>query len=424
MKKERKEALLRCFPSLTANLAERLKGKGAKNFVVMLTHGNELFARCYHRYCNGNIVERQRYVFAQDGCCRYGSEDGVSWTIRTEFREPVFCSASYGYTFDNSYTVLNFNAVKQSCMRYSGVKNYGGSLLMEYMRLYCRHPNIEYLMKSGYDALISEVVTGYWGGITKLEVSRRINWKSNNLLKMLGLNRTEFKLLKGSERYYEAYSQWREKYPGFKPAELLTIARVFQCRIGTVESLMKLTDVRLPRIAEYLSGGDIIDLDYLDYLQQCRDLEYNTSDTAICMPHDFNAMHTRLSQIVKYRQSEEARRIFKENYPLRKALEFSSGNYLIRQPESMDEIIAEGAALKHCVGGYAERHARGKLNILFIRRADKPDEPYFTIELSNGGDIVQVRGLRNCSPPKSVQKFIEQYKQHIANVFRKARKTA
>ncbi len=423
MKKERKEALLRCFPSLTAELAEQLKGKGARNFVVMLTLGDEVFARCYHRYCNGDIVERQRYVFAKDGCCRYGSEDGVSWTIRTEFREPVFCSASYGYTFDNSYKVLNFNAVKQSCMRYSGAKNYSGSLLMEYMRLYCRHPNIEYLIKSGYGVLIKEVVTGYWGKSIKLKVSRRINWRSNNLLKMLGLNRTEFKLLKGAEKYYEDYCVWRESYPDFKPAELLTIAKVFQCQIGTVGVLTELTDVRLPRIAQYLYNGKISSHDYLDYIRQCHDLEYNTSDTAICMPHDFEEMHTRLSQI-KYKQSEEERKQFENNYPLRKALEFSSGRFMIRQPESLDEIIAEGAALKHCIGGYAERHARGKLHILFIRRTDKPDEPYFTMELSKDGDIVQVRGLRNCSPSESVQNFIKQYKQHIANVFRKERKTA
>ncbi len=423
MKKERKEALLRCFPSLTAKLAEQLKGKGARNFVVMLTLGDELFARCYHRYCNGDIVERQRYVFAKDGCCRYGSEDGVSWTIRTEVREPVFCSASYGYTFDNSYTVLNFNAVEQSCMRYSGAKNYSGSLLMEYMRLYCRHPNIEYLMKSGYDALISEVVTGYWGGVTKLEVSRWINWKSNNLLKMLGLNRDEFKTLKGSENLYEPYRKWRDKYSKYKPEELLTLAKVFHWNFGEAERFLQITGVRLPRLAEYLSGQRIMPYDYRDYLDQCKELQYNLHDTAICMPHNFNAMHERLSEIIEYRQSEEVQKLFEENYPQRKDLEFGSGKYIIRQPESMDEIIDEGSKLHHCVGGYAKRHARGKLHILFIRQSEKPDKPYYTMELSTDGKIVQVRGLRNCDPPKTVQKFIEQYKQHIANVFRKARKT-
>lgn len=426
MKQERKEALLRAFPAVSDKLIERMKGKGkgAYNFVVLLTHGDELFARCFHRYYGGELVERQRYVFAQDGCCRYGSKDGNIWTILTKFREPLFCSPSYGYCFDNSYTVLNFNAVKQSCMRYSGAKDYGGSLLMEYLRLYCKHPNIEYLMKSGYGVLIKEIVTGYWGSAIKLETSRRINWKSNNLLKMLGLNRTEFKLLQGHELYYENYCWWREKYPQFKPDKLLLMARVFGCESGTVESLEKLTDVRLPRIAEYLDNGGINTHDYLDYLKQCRELRYNTSDTAICMPHDFNAMHTRLSKIIEYRHSEETRRLFDENYPQRKKLEFTDEKYIIRQPESLGEIISEGKALSHCVGGYAERHAKGKLHILFIRQSDKPNKPYYTMELSTDGRIVQIRGLGNCDPTKEVQEFIEQYKRHISNVFEKARKTA
>lgn len=424
MKKERKEALLRVFPAVPDELMRKMKGKGSYNFAVFLTRGDELFARCFHRYCRGELVERQRYVFAKDGCCRYGSKDGNIWTILTEFREPVFCSPSYGYTFDNSYLALNLNAAKRSCMRYSGVERYFNSLPMEYLRLYCKHQNVEYLVKSGYDVLISRVVTGYWGGRTRLETSRRINWKSNNLLKMLGLNRTEFKLLQGQERYYENYCQWREKYPNFKPEELLVMAKAFGYELGTVEVVETLTSIRLPRIAEYLDNGDINTHDYLDYLQQCRDLEYNPSDTAICMPHDFNAMHERLSAIIKYRHSEIERRLFEENYPLRKDLEFAGGKYIIRQPESLDEIIDEGSKLHHCVGGYAERHARGTLHILFIRRSDKPDKPYYTMELSTDGKIVQIRGLRNCAPPKSVLKFIEQYKQHLSNVFEKARKTA
>ncbi len=209
MKKERKEYLLGCFPALPEEIEKQMQGKKSVNFVVLLTNGNELFARCYHRYSKGELAERQRYVFAKDGAVRYGKDDGRRWTIRSEFREPVFCQSTYGYTFNNSYTVLNIEAIKNSCMRYSCAESYRNSLLMEYMKLYCRRPNVEYLMKSGYYSLIYETITGYWGGRTILNVSPLINWKSNNLLKMLNLNRTEFKALKGSEYYYESYIHWR-----------------------------------------------------------------------------------------------------------------------------------------------------------------------------------------------------------------------
>ena len=110
MREERKKELMNRFPAVPdryMNVITNAHKKGSGNLVVFLTHGDELFARCYHRYYDGRVTERQRYVFAKDGCCRYGSEYDGSWRIRTEFREPVFCLKSYGYIFDNTYSVLN-----------------------------------------------------------------------------------------------------------------------------------------------------------------------------------------------------------------------------------------------------------------------------------------------------------------------------
>lgn len=425
MKQIRKELLLNSFPPVTENQLEQMKGKGARNFAVMLTRGNELFVRCFHRYSKGEIVERQRYVFAKDGCCRYGSEYGTKWAIRKDFREPVFCSASYGYSFDNSYSVINIEAIKQSCMKYSCADKYRNGLLMEYMKLYCKHPNIEYIIKSGYYHLLNEVYSGYWGGHKELRISDKINWKSNNLLKMLNLNRTEFKMLKGNEGCYENYIQWREKYPKYKPDELLSLARVFRWEFGLCQQLTDITGVRAVRLAKYLDIQGISTYDYKDYLDQCRVLKYELHDTAICMPYDFDAMHIRLSQIIKYKQSEASRKQFEENIETRKNLEYSSDKFLIRQPISMDEIADEGAALRHCVGGYAERHAEGMLHILFIRKKDKPDVPYYTIEVGIHGNIIQVRGYKNCGMTKDVEALVEEYKKYLSKIYsKKERKSA
>lgn len=419
MRQTRKEELLRSFPLITDSQFERMKGKGAANFVVMLTQGDELFVRCIHRYSKGNFIERQRYVFAKDGCCRYRSETGSQWSICKEFREPVFCSKFYGYTFDNSYSVINIEAIKKSCMKYSHAERYNNSLLMEYMKLYCKHPNVEYLMKSGYYHLIREVFCGYWGSRKELRVYSGINWKSNNLLKMLNLNRTEFKVLKGNEGYYENYIEWREQFPKYKPDELLSLARVFRWEIELCKNLSEITGVTVTRLAKYLDSNKIRTTDYKDYLDQCRILKYNLHDTAICMPHDFEAMHTRLSRIIKYNQNEDARKRFNESIEERQKLEFGFGKLFIRQPISMEEIADEGAALDHCVGGYAERHANGRLHILFIRRFDKPDVPYYTVEVGIHGNIIQVRGRKNCDPTDEVKEFVEGYKKYLEKLFRK-----
>ncbi len=431
MRKERKETLLYAFPPVPDDIMQKMqtKNKYARNYAVMLTRGDELFVRCFHQYCKGALVERQRYVFAKDGCCRYGSKYGTNWQIRTEFREPVFCLTSYGYNFDNSYTVLNFEAINKSCMKYSCAELYNGTLLMEYMQLYCKHPNVEYLMKTGYDHLVEERDVGYYWSVRKsLGTHPNINWKTNDLLKMLGLNRAEFKALRGSEGCYDDYLHWREKFPKYNPEELLAVSKVFKSEYDTAEKFCKVTGIRLTRLARYLSEQNVRSRDYSDYLDQCRMLNYDLHDTAICMPHDFEAMHTRLSAMISYKQNAETRKLFEEHYADRKKLEFSSGKLLIRQPETLDEIAAEGAGLHHCVGGYGERHAQGKLHILFIRKMDKPDKAYYTMELGLHGEIRQVRGLRNCDPTKEVRSLIEQYKHYLDGLFaekkKKARKTA
>lgn len=424
MKKERKELLMHSFPAATADQMSKMEGKGAANYIIFLTRGAELFARGYHRYSDGKIVERQRYVFAKDGAVRYGSENGKQWSVRSEFREPVFCLTSYGYTFDNSYKILGEEAIRQSDMRYSQYDKYMGNLLMCYLNKYCQHPNIEYLMKQGFDPT-TKYCTGYWGGRYVLELSKTINWKSNNLLQMLGITKSELKVLRGNEHLYETYISWRNEFPKVSPGDLINFAKVFGDAHGTMATFVEQTGATPQRITRYIEENGIFTRDYHDYLAQCKQLKYNTKDTAICFPHNFEAMHERLSATIKYQHDKAVRAEFTKHIEERKQLEFSDGNLMIVQPKQMADIAYEGKVLSHCVGGYAERHAKGALSIMFIRKKNEPDKPYYTMEVSADGKIVQVRGKRNIAPNKEVEDLIKGYTAYLEKIFSdKRRKTA
>ncbi|MDE5885788.1 MAG: PcfJ domain-containing protein [Oscillospiraceae bacterium] len=413
MKKARKEELLCGFPAIPDEIMEQMKGKGAENFAVMLTWGRELFVRCYHRYSNGKIAERQRYVFADDGAVRYGSDDSKHWTVRKNFREPVFCKSGYGYSFDNRYNILNRKVLAESCMKYSQLDKYKDTFCMEYLHFYCKHRNLEYIMKSGFDVVLGRTYGGFWNNQASFYVESCINWKTNNLLKMLGLTKTEFKRLQGNQEYYLSYLIWRGTFPTYQPEELLTLCRVFGNEHGTLERFCRTTGLKPRRIAAYLEQNKITSHDYNDYLDQCQKLKYDLHDTAINMPHHFWEMHTRLTKIIKYKADETHRRQFAEHMLERRKLEFRSGNLVICQPDSMDKIIAEGKSLCHCVAGYAERHAEGKLHILFIRQKESMETPFYTMEVSREGKIVQVRGERNRDPTPEVAELIEEYKKYL-----------
>lgn len=442
LKAEEKRALLGMFPELPASCEALMKQRGAHNYAVLLTRGNELFCRCYHHYADGKLVEQQRYVFTKKGAVRYGWDEAKGWQVRREFREPVFCNPAYGYSFDNSYTVLNFAAVKQSCMRYSQAETYAGGMLMCYLWLYCKHPNLEYLIKQGYSCLLEEVCTGYWGNVMRLKVSGLVNWKTNDLLKMLELNRDEFKMLRGKESLYEMYRAYREDFPKMKPADILALARLIGARRGSFDICLERTGLTAEKLMKYLIKQEAAIGDYYDYLEQCKRLNYDRADPAVSLPRDFHKKHEQLAEIERAlaeeklaKKTAQQDRLIAELTEYRRKLEFKHNGLILIQPKSVREIVDEGAALSHCVGGYAERHAKGALHIMFLRRADQPTAPWYTMEVSKELKIVQCRGYknnveRNGGSPKApeVVEFENVYREYLTVIrsqeIKKARKTA
>ena len=79
-----------------------------------------------------------------------------------------------------------------------------------------------------------------------------------------------------------------------------------------------------------------------------------------------------------------------------------------------EELIEEGTVLDHCVGTYGATVARGDSCIFFIRRADAPDKPWYTlqVELKTVKEL-QNHGLRNCAPTKEVQEFVDRWLEHV-----------
>ena len=79
--------------------------------------------------------------------------------------------------------------------------------------------------------------------------------------------------------------------------------------------------------------------------------------------------------------------------------------------------MAEGKTLHHCVGGYAERHAKGVITILLVRENENPDKPLYTMEVrgsvKEGWHMVQIRGNMNADPPAEVKKIVKRFMEQV-----------
>ena len=135
---------------------------------------------------------------------------------------------------------------------------------------------------------------------------------------------------------------------------------------------------------------------FRDYLLDCATLGLDLNDRAVLLPKDLNAAHRRTIAQVKHKANEAKRAEFHRRAEKLAAWRYEADGLLIRPAADADELIAEGGALHHCVGGYADRMADGETDIFFVRRLDAPDEPYYTLELKNRS-VVQCRTLHNAS---------------------------
>jgi len=142
---------------------------------------------------------------------------------------------------------------------------------------------------------------------------------------------------------------------------------------------------------------------YKDYIEMALTCERNLTVPNVLHPKNLRTAHDDVLEEsrLKMKRLREA----KEEALQKKAWEnlsercakynFAFGEYFVRVALSGAEVRKEGEDLRHCVGGYAERHLANKLTILFIRRLDDPNKALYTVEVSPNGRIQQAHGFAN-----------------------------
>ena len=155
---------------------------------------------------------------------------------------------------------------------------------------------------------------------------------------------------------------------------------------------------------------------FRDYLLDCVTLGLDLHDREVLLPKDLDAAHRRTIAQVKHKANEAKRAEFHKRAGELERWQYEDGGLLIRPAADADELIAEGASLHHCVGGYADRMADGETAIFFVRRLDAPDEPYYTLELRNKS-VIQCRTLHNASyeANPAVHDFVTAWLRDVVN---------
>ena len=162
---------------------------------------------------------------------------------------------------------------------------------------------------------------------------------------------------------------------------------------------------------------------YRDYLDMAKMLKFDLQEDIVRYPPNLIAAHDRAVEARNAVLEEEKakrnrelqqkyKKLLKSN---RRQYAYSDENFIIIVPSTAQEIINEGKALCHCVGGYAERHLTGKLTILFLRLVKEPDKSLYTIEM-HGKTLTQVQGYQNRTPlTPEAKDFFERWLKWVQN---------
>lgn len=138
-----------------------------------------------------------------------------------------------------------------------------------------------------------------------------------------------------------------------------------------------------------------------DYLDMAVKLHMNLDKEMIYKPKNLQQAHDELilaleSEKIK-EQEEEIRKQWPKVEGVLKELgkyEYESGKYCIQAPKSIGDIIKEGTVLRHCVHTcdfYFDRIGRRETYLLFLRRNQSKETPWYTLEVEPSGNIRQKR---------------------------------
>lgn len=436
----------------SAQIQYKSKGFGLRkychreNFAVFCAVDNNVVIRCYKGYqtfddSDPYIPQIELYKYAiytiEPGkATKYHEHYLYGWIPNKS--KPGEPGMGIGCGCCCDYILVSQDCLKDTFLKHI-VNNLPENISSHFISYLCRcteHPNLEFLFKGGFYQLGMSYVRG--GSIG------RVNWKSNDLMKMLHINRTELAYLRDKNcNTYLSYMEFRKEFQNsgqIKGTEnTIEMHKKYGDLRNAITTIMQKVDLTFDEVVNYMNTQAKFSLvsnynvltDWRDYLNDCKALKYDMSDRAVIRPKDLHTAHNRTSKLIKVEKNKIFDNKIAEIKKEREDMLFTDEKLglCIVLPEKSEDIINEGAKLNHCVGGYVDRHADGILTIVFLRKITAPDEPYYTIEINQKYGIVQCRGYGNNvkhrgGVPKAPEiiEFEREYSEYLAAAYKKKQK--
>ena len=430
-----------CGRSVTAiNLSKAGKRKKlaqSKNTLLLHARGNALYADALvlrkdyeddaaltarptgwcssgYRFVKGEVMQADHQVFDEKPVITY-ERDKLG---RRKWVQEPFKWGSISFYQHESYSILSREVLEshpffQYCgyfhhwqYRPGGARGYAVKFsdFISYLTAYAIYPRqVEMLVKSGLYRPIADLI------FERKKNAAAMCWEESDPKKSFGLNKREMSWFLGVQPPMEVLAvrnyvrrHWGKCWDLAFCYDFFNLWGVHQAPMEVLRFLKKY-NLDPNRFLRYLDGvfaqneeyyATLFEV-YRDYLEAAYQLGYCMEHSKVLWPEQLYTAHDTLTAELEKRYTEpKGKRMAVDGKSRKEKYEFELDGLRIIFPLTAQAIKREGKALDHCVGGYAERHIRGVLTILFLRKSDQPGVPYVTIEMS-GNQIQQIHGYRN-----------------------------
>lgn len=399
------------------------KSKVSNEYIVC--KGYEVIRTGYEDYKNVKsiYVLKSIYIFGNKESIMI--EDLYGWQIRKSIFDISIRSSVFGWGRRIPWIDYEsfLKASKGTPYEYSMVNDLKGNqdaaTLLKYLELFTKNNLIESIVKVGGYKLIEERIRrGSYGNL--------INLNGKTIYEMLRIDKkflreiTKHKIIIQPKNI--AVFQLAKKYKSkLNFDDLQDISLKFDVdklkeaiKVVNIDKLYRyLNKQKAIEEDQYISYNNVL-IDYVDYIRDLKILDEDITSEFMILPSNLRQAHQKTLVKVEVKKDPKISGLIERRYKTLSKYRFIYNNLEIRPIKDIGELIREGKELKHCVGRYAKDHAKGKTNIFVIRNINKKDIPFYTVEI-NCGEIIQVRGLRNCSPTEEIELFIEKFKLEKLN---------
>lgn len=314
--------------------------------------------------------------------------------------------------------VLKYASVEK-VFRNDGALKIGEEDLVNYMDLFTQYRSIELLLKAGFTNLVEQKVTREFRG-------RSVNWRGSSLPKILKMNKAQMREVRKANlgcAGLDLYQKCLKHSPGMMEPESDESAAywILNASVHKSGEWRKPIEVftgymRPSQLVSYMKSQKEKDMhysDYLDYLDEAQRLGWDLTRKRVLFPKNLQAAHRKSNKLLNKLKDEIIEKEFSASiYKITKMKEpYEAEGLLIRPAKDPAELRMEGTALGHCVSSYARKVSEGHCAILLIRKASRPNTPYYTLELSPHGKVVQCRGKSNRATTPEIDLFIKEWQQ-------------